>query len=210
LFFVFFDNLDPESGNFLRFGLFNILKDKDENLTFLSDEALMLRCRKGEIECLNILIGRHKNSLYRYIFSMIREEAISEEIFQDVFLQVLKFRRKYKPKAKFTTFLFKIAHNRCINEVKHRKVIESKKPDSYQIDMETPLNKMLMKERKKIFYDSIDKLSPKLQSVYVLREIQELSYSEIGAIQKCSVGTVKSRLNRARDKLCEELKKYEL
>jgi RNA polymerase sigma-70 factor, ECF subfamily len=189
--------------------LFNIV-EHEKNLSDNSDEELMLRCKEGKKECLDILIERYKNPLYRYIFSMIREEAISEEIFQDVFLQVYNARRRYVPTSKFSTFVFKIAQNRCINEIRRGRLINNINPEDYHQKVETPLKNLLETERKNYFLNSLSKLPVKLYSAYVLCEIEGLSYAEIATIQRCSIGTVKSRISRARDRLCEDLKKYEL
>ena len=185
-----------------------VREEKDREI--LSDEELMLRCREGAIEYLDELIRRFKNSLFRYIYSMMREETISEDIFQDVFLQVFKTRKNYKPKAKFSTFLFKIAQNRCINEARRRKQFKEIKEDFIVSKSETPLTELLEKERKILFLNFIKRLPLKYRSAYILCEIEGLSYEEIGHIQSCSVGTVKSRISRAREKLSKDLKKYEL
>jgi len=187
-----------------------MMNDINENSSELSDEALMLQCKEDVAGAFDILIERHKDSLYRYIFAMIRDEATSEEIFQDVFLQVYKSRKKYQPKAKFSTFLFKIAQNRALNELRRRRMLAKNELRELSIERSNPLASLLEKERKMVLLDSLTKLPPKLHSAYILHEIEGLAYKEIASIQKCRIGTVKSRLSRAREKLCEELKKYEL
>jgi RNA polymerase sigma-70 factor, ECF subfamily len=181
-----------------------------ETLTSKTDESLMILLKEGNKECLNILISRYKDSLYRFIFSILRDEMVSEEVFQEVFFNIYKARNRYQPKAKFSTYLYKIAHNISLNELKKRKPFESIEDDIFEFKGKTPLQELLDQEKRKLFLLALSKLPIKYKTAYLLREVQGLNYEEISKILGSTLGTIKSRIARARSMLIEVLKKYGL
>jgi RNA polymerase sigma-70 factor (ECF subfamily) len=85
------------------------------------DSALMLRYRDGDVAAFHILYQRHKDSLYRYLLRLCRHHDTAEDIYQDVWSKIIKSRNRYRPTAKFTTFLFRVAHNCFIDHVRRNK-----------------------------------------------------------------------------------------
>ena len=86
-----------------------------------SDEALMLEYRDGNADAFEALYARHKGGLFRYCLRHCRERGAAEETFQDVWIRVIGARQRYEPRAKFTTWLYRIAHNRVIDHYRSDK-----------------------------------------------------------------------------------------
>lgn len=86
----------------------------------VSDEELMLRYGAGDAAAFDILYGRHKGGVYRYLLRQLREPALAEELLQDVWLKLINARNRYTVQAKFSTWLYRIAHNRLIDHVRRQ------------------------------------------------------------------------------------------
>jgi len=87
-----------------------------------SDEDLMLRYATGDVAAFEALYVRHKGPVYRYMLNLCRNEAVAEELYQEVWMKLIKAREKYQVKAKFTTYLYKLAHNQFIDHYRKQNV----------------------------------------------------------------------------------------
>src|SRR5512135_83619 len=84
----------------------------------VADEQLMVRYRDGDAGAFDVLYRRHKGGLFRYLLRLSKNQGIAEELFQDVWSNIIRSRERYQPTAKFTTFLYQVAHNRMIDHIR--------------------------------------------------------------------------------------------
>jgi RNA polymerase sigma-70 factor (ECF subfamily) len=190
-----------------------------------SDEELMLRTKAGDRASFGELMRRYRQSLYSFIYRMVGDEALSQDLYQETFLRVYRYAPRYEPRSAFSTFLYTIASNLAINEIKKRKIrrmIPLLREDSrdrqhpeveaspYVRRMESPLDAAEREERVEMVRRAIEQLSPSHRVVIVLAEYEGLPYGEIAEIIGVPVGTVKSRINRAKARIKEWIERHEM
>jgi RNA polymerase sigma-70 factor (ECF subfamily) len=168
------------------------------------DSALMLRYRDGDVAAFETLYRRHNDALYRYLLRLCRHRDTAEDIFQEVWGKIVKARENYRPTAKFTTFLYRVAHNCFIDHVRRNKrhtMTADVRPDA-QADPgdlpETEAERSLARER---LDAALRQLPDEQRDVFLLREESGLSLDQIAAITDCNRETAKSRLRYAVNKL---------
>jgi len=179
-----------------------------------TDEELIARFQKGDAYAFDLLVKRYKDPLLNFTYRFIGDLVEAEDIVQETFYRVFKNKHYYKEVAKFSTWIYTIAGNLAKTELRRRK-----RRKIFSIHKETPMEKELEipdlrtdpeKEvntivTEKLIQKAISNLPKKFRQVIVLRDIQGFSYEEISSIIKVPLGTVKSRVNRARLKLQEDL-----
>lgn len=170
----------------------------------MSDEELMLKVRDELDEfAFEMLVQRYKKSLLNFIYRFIGDRETAEDLSQDVFLQVWKNANSYLPISKFSTFIFTIAKNICLNAVAKSKVLTDNSieavhdKDDIPSDRSSPEDEILSYEQEEIIKRAIAKLSPEQRIVFILTEYHGLSYQEVASILQCPIGTVASRKNGA-------------
>jgi RNA polymerase sigma-70 factor (ECF subfamily) len=176
-----------------------------------NDEALMLDYAAGNARAFEILYTRHKGPLYRYLQRQCRGASVAEELFQDVWMNLIRARSRYEPRAKFTTYLYSLAHNRLID---HYRSQSRGLPMSYEEDPEEPLVERIAGAeheqpekrvgRARVAQRMLELLSalPEAQrEAFLMREEAGLSLEEIAAATGVNVETAKSRLRYAVAKL---------
>jgi RNA polymerase sigma-70 factor (ECF subfamily) len=179
----------------------------------LTDEELMLRVQGGDGECYDALVERYKVRLFNYLFRLTGNRDEAEEIAQEAFVKAYIHADKYKTIAKFSTWLYTIATNLVRNRVRSR----SRAPqlislwtrgwnggeEERTLEIEdagrTPDEAINDVELSAIINRAIGRIPEKYRESFVLREINELSYEEIAAVTGLKLGTVRSRINRARN-----------
>lgn len=184
------------------------------------DEDLMLAYKEGDRRAFEALLSRHKQSVYNYLYRFLHKPEIVDEAFQEVFLRVLKYASTYTPTAKFTTWLFTIIRNFCIDLSRRGKFRNMKSLDQPAMDEEgATLGDKLADERPgpaeiiagqtlaEKLQRALDVINPDQKEVFLLRETQGLAFEEIASVVDVSVNTVKSRMRYALTALQEELKK---
>lgn len=163
-----------------------------------SDEELMLDFQRGEEIAFRELFTRYKNPVYGYIRRRVSNPARAEEIAQDVFLALVKNRNRYQVRAGFRTYLYRIALNRVIAEYRKRKEEDPLPENPGAAPGCDPVVVTQVRE-------ALEKIDPDQREVVLLREYQGLSYDEIAKVLEIPVGTVRSRLFRAKMALRELL-----
>ena len=190
-------------------------KRRRRELSDLSDEDLIFLFQDGEILAFNEIVRRYKDPLMNFVYRFLGDTIESEDVVQETFLRVFRNKKAYKRIAKFSTWIYTIAGNLAKTELRKRKkrsvysLSEIGYEDKdYEIvdDSQSPEKKTNTRMYDDIIQREIQQLSPKFREVIVLRDIQELSYEEISKIINVPLGTVKSRVNRARLRLQEKLK----
>ncbi|KRB07335.1 MULTISPECIES: RNA polymerase sigma factor [Lysobacter] len=171
-----------------------------------SDDVLMLAWTGGDVAAFEVLYARHRGPLYRFLLRQIRDSALADEFFQDIWQRVIGARHGWKPDAQFSTWLFRIAHNRLNDHwrgLKHRPPApdDGDERAARVPDPTTPERELSEFEQRRRLQRAIEELPEEQREVVLLRLEQELSLEEIGEITGAGRETVKSRLRYAMDKL---------
>ena len=177
-----------------------------------TDEELMLRVQDGDTDCYDVLVERFKVRLFNYLFRLTGSRDEAEEIAQEAFVKAYIHADKYKTIARFSTWLYTIATNLVRNRLRSRsrapKIVSlwTRSADSDEektLDIEdtrkSPDEVINDAELGEIISRAIQRIPAKYRESFVLREINELSYEEIAAVTGLKLGTVRSRINRARN-----------
>lgn len=181
------------------------------------DVALMLKVAQGDEAAFEQLIERHQQLVIGTVAKMLGNASDAEDIAQQVFIRLWKSAPRYKPKAKFTTFLLTITRNLIFNESrrKSRKKEYSinEREDDFHLQTPDPHSNspdetILQQELRQAVDDAIAKLPEKQRLAVVLRRYEDMPYDEISSILGLSVSAVKSQLFRARQALRESLEQY--
>ena len=185
-----------------------------------SDEALMARVARGQTEAFEVLLRRYERAIATFCYSFLHDRHASEDTAQEVFLRVFRSAGRYRPTAKFTTWLYKISANLCINEQKKLKLRQTRSidgpigsnPDGTRIaekiakSTALPLTKAERREAGALLQEAIAALPDEQRITLVLVEYHGLSYREIAEILGVTVSAVKMRVKRARENLRECLR----
>ena len=171
-----------------------------------SDETLMLAYAAGDAAAFEQLYARHRGKLYRYLQRQLRDNAVADELFQDVWQRVIASRSGWKPDAGFATWLYTIAHHRLGDHWRSLKHRPSAPADADErmarvADPDTPERVLSEFERRRQLQLALDDLPEEQREVLLLRLEQELTLEEIGDLTGVGRETVKSRLRYAMDKL---------
>ncbi len=176
-----------------------------------ADETLMLAYAAGDASAFESLYARHRGPLYRFLLRQLRDGALADEFFQDVWQRVITARAGWKPEAAFSTWLFRIAHNRLNDHwrgLKHRPAapVDADERTARVPDPDTPERQLSDFEQRRRLQVAMDELPEEQREVLQLRLEQELTLEEIGDITGVGRETVKSRLRYAMDRLRTRLK----
>ena len=189
--------------------------DNSQNRFIYSDEQLMSLFQGGDENAYTELVNRYKDKLINFIFNYLGDLESSEDVVQETMIKLYQKKHYYKEIAKFSTWLYTIAKNLANTELRKRKQRKttllsqfSKDDKTYELPSNDPEPGQEIQTEivNKIIRDAVDQLSEKFKIVIVLRDIQGLSYEDISEIINVPIGTVKSRINRARLQLQVELK----
>jgi RNA polymerase sigma-70 factor (ECF subfamily) len=175
------------------------------------DAELMLRVREGDSSCFALLLSRHRGSVIQFMFRMVQERAVAEELAQEVFLRVYRSRATYEPSAKFTTWLFRIATHLALNWIRDRKSERGQE----SLDRESPEGvvrqvsdwrpsveqRMLFEAKRREIRRAIDMLPAKQRAAVFMHKYEEMDYNQIAAALNCSESAIKSLLFRAYESL---------
>ena len=181
----------------------------------ISDKDLLYGLVNGDIEAFDIIVDRYKNRLLNFVYRFVKDYDVSEDIVQETFLRVFRKRRDYKAIANFSTWIFTIAGNLAKSELRRRKrwrflSLDTSSDDEKPFELPDhglkPDRATAVRILDEYVHESIDSLQDKYKEALILRDIQGMSYKQISKIIDAPVGTVKSRVNRARLKLQKKLK----
>lgn len=171
-----------------------------------SDESLMLAYAAGQVSAFETLYARHRGALYRFLDRQLRNSAQTDELFQDVWQKVISARATWRPDAAFTTWLFRIAHNRLNDHwrsLKHRPPAptDADERTARVPDPHTPERNLSEFEQRRRLQMALAELPDEQREVLLLRLEQEMTLEDIGEVTGVGRETVKSRLRYAMDKL---------
>jgi RNA polymerase sigma-70 factor, ECF subfamily len=173
------------------------------------DEELMIRYRDGDAHAFELLYARHKGPLYRYLLRHSGAKALAEELYQDVWMKLIQARARYEARAKFTTYLYHLAHNRLIDHYRRSKVSVpmADDPDEFMMAqvaesaVREPDNELDRRRQGKRLLEQVAALPEAQREVFLLRAESGLSLEEIAEVTGVNAETAKSRLRYALSKL---------
>jgi RNA polymerase sigma-70 factor (ECF subfamily) len=180
-----------------------------------TDEELMLAYAAGDAAAFDLLYARHRAPVFRYVRRQVAEQRIAEEIFQDVWMRVIKVRARYAASARFTTWLYTIAHNRLMDHFRSASTAPEESPlrDYDNDDCELPApdgdGPESLLARRRIadrILQAVDALPSAQREAFVLQQEGNLSVEEIARVTGVTRETAKSRLRYALAKLRHDLK----
>ncbi len=186
-----------------------------------SDEALMVGFRDGEARAFELLVQRHRRGLFNFLLRSVQNRSRAEEMLQEVFLRVVRSKDRYEQTAKFTTWVYTIARNLCVDEsrrAKFRRTVSLDAPrrgsdgddkrsmiDGIAADQVGTDEAAVAPHLRDRIAKAIDLLPEDQREVFLMRQVSGLSFKEIGDIVGSPENTVKSRMRYALDKLRGEL-----
>lgn len=186
-----------------------------------ADAALMLRVKHGDIEAFESLVQRYKQPVINFIFRTLPDAAESEDLAQVVFLQIYKSAQRYRDSAKFSTWMFTIARNVCLNELRRRSRHPADSLDELQSNSESewerqvpdggqimPSDLTLRSELEIKVEQAVRALPENQRTAILLFTWEGLSYDQIAEVLGCSLQATKSLIFRARETLKRRLKPY--
>jgi len=183
----------------------------------VSDEQLIKKFQEGDESAFEELVNRFSKRLIHFAYRYVNDRGVAEDIVQETFLKVYKNKHSYKPIAKFSTWIFTITGNLAKTKLRKWKTRQTYNFSNYEDrDWENTLEdesedtnpqKEIIQTDPEVIQQALANLPDHSKKVIILRDIQELSYDEISKITDVALGTVKSRINRARIKLQDEISK---
>jgi len=181
------------------------------------DQLLVEQVQKGDKFAFDLLINKYQHRIVSLVTRYVHDHAEAQDVAQEAFIKAYRAIGSFRGDSAFYTWLYRIA----INTAKNWLVAQKRRPPAYDIDAvdaeqydvdsrlkdkATPENELLREEIKQTVYDTIEQLPEDLRTAIVLREMEGMSYEEIAATMECPIGTVRSRIFRAREAIDEKLR----
>jgi RNA polymerase sigma-70 factor (ECF subfamily) len=189
-----------------------------------TDNSLVREFISGNDTAFTQLVTRYKDSLTNYLNMMIGDYDTAVDLCQETFLRVYRNIGRYSNLYQFSTWIYRIATNLAIDEIRYRKrrgrvfyrnvwnnrQSEENEGTGFELTdfRSNPRDEMLRKESSQVLGDAIRSLPEKYRTAFVMKEVQNLPYEAIAKVLNCSAGTIKSRLHRARELLQRKLERY--
>ncbi|MHC4661460.1 MAG: RNA polymerase sigma factor [Planctomycetota bacterium] len=189
----------------------------DEPYRQLSDEELLLRCKHGTPAearmYIDVIVSRYEAQLVNYLYRMLGDRGSAEDLFQETFIRIFRKVRDYKTIARFTTWMYTIATNLALNEIRDRKkrprIILDRPANETEAehglgstipsDTETPDKTVQRRDIGRLVQKAVARIPEVYRAVLILCDLEGLSYQEAAAVLDVNIGTIRSRLARARE-----------
>lgn len=187
-----------------------------------ADLPLVQRCQKGDLSAFEILVLRYQKPISRLVYRIVGQEEVVEDLVQDIFLKAFYMIKSFQRKARFSTWLYRLAVNTCLDYFKPKREFLSwdgmpaDEEQTYLQQIErrlslataTPEVNLSRKEMVQKLQEALDCLTPEDKTVVILRDLLGHSYQEIAEIMDWPLGTVRTRLFRARRSLQALMRQY--
>lgn len=190
----------------------------------LTDEALMIRFQRGDRAAFAVLVRRHQSPLYNFALRHLRAPQVAEDVVQDAFVRVVQSAAEFKHEARFTTWVYTITRNLCIDQLRKRALrkhpsLDQGKPGEegdgptlgeqtadVRASVEREATGAELKER---IAKAVEALPEEQREVFLMREVANLPFKEIAEVTGVPENTVKSRMRYALERLQQALSEYE-
>lgn len=166
----------------------------------LTDSALMLKVKSGETHTLGLLYERYKKRLFGFFYQMNKDAGLSEDLVQNVFIRILKYKHTYTENSNFITWIFQIARNVNYDHFNKQKKQRTEDVDKVEFALEASDNAELdieKSERLAVLKVALDRLPVDKRELIVLSKFKELKYREVGEIIGCTEGNARIKVHRA-------------
>lgn len=187
------------------------------NLDLADDFHLIQEARKGDQRAFSLLLDRYRDAIYRTVHKMVHNKEDADDLTIEAFGKAFHKLESYQPKYAFSTWLFRIAINNCIDHIRKKRLhflsidepVDSEGAQDYAANIRfrglNPEEKVIRRQRLELMRRTLEQLSHKYRLMIELRYFEELSYEEISNELEMPIGTVKAQLHRARQALFEIL-----
>lgn len=182
----------------------------------LTDQELVERVQRGDKNAFNLLVQKYQHKVVNLVSRYVKNSGDVADVAQEAFIKAYRAIPGFRGESAFYTWLYRIA----VNSAKNYLVAQGRKPPANDVDAEeadfydgsealrensTPEREMLSDEIKRILFSTVEQLPEDLKMAITLREIEGMSYEEIASVMQCPVGTVRSRIFRAREAIDKEI-----
>ena len=172
----------------------------NENRMSETDENLMLAVRNGDVSKLGVLFDRHHRALFDFFIRMTGQRNIADDLVQDVFFRILKYRKTFRDESWFKAWMFHIARNARFDYYRNHRgeaALDDDYADGLRSSSPMPGQQFEHEQQARLLECAMFKLSPDKREVLVLSRYQDMKYEQIAEVMGCEVGTVKTRVHRA-------------
>jgi len=181
-----------------------------------TDQEVVLAARRGSDAAYRELVRRYERPIFSLVFRMVRDRELAEDLTQETFIKALNALASYRPEFKFSSWIFKIANNAAIDQLRRREIDTlsldgsptAETPDAGEATAlqvgskgESPLDEMEAREIGTAIEVAVGKLRPEYRACILLRHVEGLAYEEISEQLNLPLGTVKTYIHRARNEL---------
>ena len=181
--------------------------ENDQTMKLAPDEDLMLDVRNGAGETLGVLFDRYHTPLYNFYSKLTGDRTLSEDLVQEVFLRILKYRQSYQPGTPFRAWIYQIARNARVDHYRKTPKHITFEPEMAPAVM--PKDSAQHSEESELLHRAMMQMPEEKREILVLSRFQELRYDEIARLLGCELGTVKTRIHRAIQELRQTFRQLE-
>lgn len=181
--------------------------ENDQAMKLAPDEDLMLEVRNGAGETLGVLFDRYHTPLYNFYSKLTGDRTLSEDLVQEVFLRILKYRQSYQPGTPFRAWIYQIARNARVDHYRKTPKHITFEPEMAPAVM--PKDSAQHSEEAEFLHRALMQMPEEKREILILSRFQELRYDEIARLLDCELGTVKTRIHRAIQELRQTFRRLE-
>lgn len=181
--------------------------ENDQAMKLAPDEDLMLEVRNGAGDTLGVLFDRYHSPLYNFYAKLTGDRTLSEDLVQEVFLRILKYRQSYEPGTPFRAWIYQIARNARVDH--YRKTPRHITFEPEMVPPAMPKDAAQQSEEAALLHRALMQMPEEKREILILSRFQELKYEEIARLLGCELGTVKTRIHRAIQELRQTFKQLE-
>jgi len=181
--------------------------ENDQTMKLAPDEDLMLDVRNGAGETLGVLFDRYHTPLYNFYSKLTGDRTLSEDLVQEVFLRILKYRQSYQPGTPFRAWIYQIARNARVDHYRKTPKHITFEPEMAPAVM--PKDSAQHSEESELLHRAMMRMPEEKREILILSRFQELRYDEIARLLGCELGTVKTRIHRAIQELRQTFRQLE-